>query len=136
MNRNLLLGYQLFTGASDACTGALLMIAPGVAHGLMRLGSPQGDLVYLSYIGAFVFAVGLCCLYGFVVVLRGDKKQQLATVWLLTALLRASVAVFVLQRILAGSLAPAWITVAIFDGLCVLIQGLGLRKGWVAHAAA
>lgn len=135
MNRNLLLAYQLFIGASDVCTGAFLLIAPGLTLDLMKLGAPQGDLVYLSYIGAFVFAVGLCCLYGFFLVLRGDQKQQLATVWLLTALLRASVAVFVVERILEGSLAPAWITVAAFDGLCVLIQGFGLWKGWVAHAA-
>ena len=135
MNRNLLLAYQLMTGASDIGTGALLEVAPGMTLDLMKLGEPQGDPVYLSYIGAFVFAVGLCCLYGFLLVLRGDEKQQLATVWLLTALLRASVAVFVLERILVGSLPLAWITVAAFDGACVLVQGFGLRKGWVTHVA-
>jgi len=135
MKRNLLLAYQFLTGASDAFTGALLMIAPGSALDLMKLGAPQGDLVYLSYIGSFVFAVGLCCLYGFLLVLRGDTKQQLATVWMLTAILRACVAVFVLERLLVRSLPPAWITVAAFDGCCVLIQSFGLRKGWVAHAA-
>jgi hypothetical protein len=135
MKRNILLAYQLLTGAGDAFTGALLIIMPGSALELMRLPAPQGDLVYLSYIGSFVFAVGLCCLYGFALVLREDDKAQLATVWVLTALLRGSVALFVTQRILAGSLAPGWITVAIFDGICVLIQAIGLRKNWVAYAA-
>jgi hypothetical protein len=135
MSRNILLAYQLLTGASDTCTGALLMVVPGATLALMKLPAPGGDLVYLSYIGSFVFAVGLCCLYGFGLVVRGDSRRQLATVWLLTALLRASVAVFVTQQILTGALALGWIVVAAFDGACVMIQGVGLRKGWVAHAA-
>ena len=135
MNRNALLAYQLITGASDAFTGALLMIVPGMTLALMKLPAPKDDLVYLSYIGSFVFAVGLCGLYGFRLVLRGDRKKQLGTVWLLTALMRASVAVFVFQQVVAGTLAPGWIMVAGFDGCCVVIQAVGLRRRWVAYAA-
>lgn len=135
MNRNALLAYQLITGVSDACTGALLMIVPGVTLALMNLPAPKDDLVYVSYIGSFVFAVGLCGLYGFRLVLRGDGKQQLSTVWLLTALMRSSVAVFVTQQVVAGTLASGWFMVAAFDGVCVVIQAIGLRKRWVAYAA-
>jgi hypothetical protein len=49
--------------------------------------------------------------------------------------MRASVAVFVTAQILAGTLETGWITVAAADGACVLIQAIGLRKGWLANAA-
>ncbi|MFP5204733.1 MAG: hypothetical protein ACLGP3_00690 [Acidobacteriota bacterium] len=135
MNRKMLLLYQLLTGLSDSLTGAMLMIAPAEALLLMQVQAPAAGLVFVAYIGAFVFAVGLCCLYGALLILRGDPARQLATVWLLTALMRASVAVFVTQRVLAGTLAAAWLPVAAFDGACVLIQALGLYKDWVAYAA-
>lgn len=133
MNRTVLLTYQLLTGASDAFTGALLVIAPAMALGLMRLHAPADGLVYISYIGSFVFAVGLCCFYGAYLVVRGDACKQLATVWLLTAFLRASVASFVAQQVLSGALPFGWVTVAGFDGACVLLQAIGLRRGWVAN---
>lgn len=135
MNRKMLLLYQLLTGLSDSLTGTMLMIAPAEALLLMHVPAPAAGLVFVAYIGAFVFAVGLCCLYGALLILRGDSARQLATVWLLTALMRASVAVFVTQQVLAGTLAAAWLPVAAFDGACVLIQALGLYKDWVAYAA-
>ena len=135
MNRSLLLAYQLLTGISDTCTGALLIVAPGLTLALMRVDAPAGQLVFISYIGAFVFAVGLCCLYGARLILRGDIRRQLGTVWLLTALMRASVAVFVTVQVLGSMLPAGWIAVAAFDGACVLIQAAGLRKGWTSHAA-
>jgi hypothetical protein len=135
MNRKMLLAYQLLTGLSDSLTGALLMIAPAWTLLLMRVPAPDTGLVFVAYIGAFVFAVGLCCLYGALLILRGDPARQLATVWLLTAVMRASVAVFVMQQVLAGTLVPAWAPVAAFDGVCVLIQAFGLYNNWVAYAA-
>jgi hypothetical protein len=32
-------------------------------------------------------------------------------------------------------LEAGWLSVAVTDGACVLIQAIGLRKGWLAHAA-
>ena len=55
--------------------------------------------------------------------------------WLLTAITRASVAVFLVAQITSQTLEAGWLTVAIFDGACVLIQAIGLRKGWLADAA-
>jgi len=130
LSRTVLLAYQLLTGISDTCTGALLIIAPALALGLMHVDVPVDSLIYVSYIGSFVLAVGLCCLYGARLVIRRDPRGQLATVWLLTALIRLSVAVFVAVQISTGSLAPRWISVAGFDGLCFLIQAVGLQKNW------
>ncbi len=130
MNRTVLLAYQLLTGLSDACTGALLIVAPTFALGLMQVDVPADGLIYISYIGSFVLAVGLCCLYGARLVIRRDPRRQLATVWLLTALIRLSVALFVAVQISTGTLSSRWISVAGFDGLCFLIQTVGLQKGW------
>jgi hypothetical protein len=135
MNRLLLIGYQLTIGLSDTMTGALLIVAPALALDLMRLRVPADALPFLSFIGAFVLSVGLSCLYGAWLTTRPASRCKLEIVWLLTAITRASVAIFVITRVLDQTLEPGWLTVAITDGACVLIQAIGLRKGWLAHVA-
>ena len=135
MNRKVLLAYQLITSFSDTCTGILLIVVPGLTLTLMGVTAPAGWLVYIAYIGAFVLGVGLCCFYGVRLILRGDHGRQLGTVWLLTAVMRASVAVFVAQQVAVGMLSTGWTAVAVFDGACVLVQALGLQKKWTRYAA-
>lgn len=133
MNRTALLVYQLMIGLSDTATGALLIVAPAMTLRLMRLQAPCDALVYLSFVGAFVMAVGLCCLYGAYLTWCDGCEKRLTTVWLLTAMLRASVAVFVAAQVMKGTLQTGWILVAAFDGACVLIQAVGVRRGWLTH---
>lgn len=135
MNRRILIGYQLLTGLSDATTGALLMISPAFALRLMHLSAPPDTLVYVSYIGAFVFSVGLACLYGALLADRNGSRTQLEVVWLLTAFTRSAVAIFVMAQVIANALDAGWTTVALFDGACLFIQAIGLRKGWLASVA-
>lgn len=135
MNRTTLFGYQLVTGIADTLTGALLMVAPELTLRLMHLQAPSGALIYVSFIGAFVFSVGLACLYGARLAKCGGCRRSLEVVWLLTAFTRASVAVFVAGQIMAGTLQTGWLTVAAMDGACVVIQAIGLRRGWLALAA-
>jgi hypothetical protein len=135
MNRPILIGYQLLIGLSDTMTGALLMIAPEFTLGMMRLHTPNSALVYLSFIGAFVLSVGLACLYGACLMIRRGSPCKLEVVWLLTAIIRASVAIFVITQILTHTLEAGWLIVAITDSSCVLIQAIGLRRGWLAHVA-
>jgi hypothetical protein len=66
---------------------------------------------------------------------RRGSQCKLEVIWLLTAITRASVAIFVAAQILAHTLEAGWLTVAISDGACVLIQAIGLRKGWLVYAA-
>jgi hypothetical protein len=134
MNRPVLVGYQLLIGLSDTCTGALLIVAPELTLRLMHLRAPSDALIYVSFIGAFVFSVGLACLYGAFLAYRGNCRTKLEVVWLLTAFARASVAIFVIAHVLSSSLDPGWLTVAATDGACVLIQAIGLRRGWLARA--
>ena len=127
----LLLVYQLVAGLSDTSTGALLIAAPLFTLRMMGLAVPSDAMPFLSFIGAFVLAVGLAYLYGALLIRRTRGTSKLETVWLLTAMIRSSVAIFVVAAVLNGSLAPGWLTIAAFDGICVLIQARGLRRGWL-----
>ena len=133
MIRPILLTYQLLVGISDTATGIMLIAAPEFALRLMHLQAPSDALTYVSFVGAFVFSVGIACLYGALLMARKGSRRGLETVWLLTALTRASVALFVAAQILTHSLELGWVTVALTDGACVVIQALGLRKCWLAH---
>lgn len=134
MNRSLLLAYQWATGASDTCTAVLLCAAPALALRMMGVHAPANAMPYIGYIGAFVFSVGLACVYGAYLVHMGACSGRIETVWLLTAFSRAAVAVYLVQEILAGVLEPAWISVVLFDGACVIVQGIGLRRKWLKDA--
>ena len=130
MKRRALLGYQLITGLSDTSTGLLLVFAPALTLHLMKLQVAPEALPFLSYVGVFVLSVGIACLYGGTVIHRTEKLE---VVWLLTAVTRALVALFVLAKILEGKLQPGWVTVAITDALFASIQVFGLQKGWLRH---
>ena len=135
MKSPLLFGYQLLTGLSDFSTGISLIMAPSLTMRLMRLHLLADATPFLSLIGAFVLSVGLCCLYGAWIVHCEGCTNRLETVWLLTAIIRGSVAIFITAAIINGSLEPGWLAVAIFDGSFALIQATGLRKGWLSRAA-
>ena len=129
-----LLGYQLIAGVSDTSTGALLIAAPLFTVRMMGVSVPYDATPFLSFIGAFVLAVGLSYLYGALLVRRTGAAPMLEAVWLLTAIIRSSVALFILGAVVNRTLAPGWLTIAVFDGICVLIQARGLRRGWLSHA--
>lgn len=133
MNDLVLLAYQLIAGISDASTGALLIAAPLFTIRMMGLSVPRDATPFLSFIGAFVLAVGLSYLYGALLVNRTGAVPRLEAVWLLTAIIRSSVAIFIVAAVLSGTLSVGWLTIAVFDGICVVIQARGLRRGWLSH---
>jgi len=128
-----LLAYQLIAGVSDASTGALLIAAPVFTVRMMGLSVPRDATPFLSFIGAFVLAVGISYLYGALLIHRTGGVSRLEAVWLLTAIFRSSVAIFILAAVLNGTLPAGWLTIAVFDGICVFIQASGLRRGWLLH---
>jgi hypothetical protein len=136
MKRRLLLGYQLLAGLSDASTGTLLIAAPAATLDLMRVHASPEALPFLSYVGVFVLAVGIACLYGaWLLTTYPVLVEKLQTVWLLTAITRGLVSAFVVAKILSGSLEPGWITVAMTDGAFALLQAFGLARGWLRSVA-
>jgi hypothetical protein len=137
MKARLLFAYQLIVGLSDTSTGLLLIAAPAFTLHLMRLHAlPDEELPFLSYIGAFVLSVGIACLYGAWLVARSDSRARLEVVWLLTAITRGIVAIFVTAQIVGGALEPGWMAVAISDGTFALLQVIGLARGWLSDANA
>lgn len=133
MRRSLLLAYQWVTGLSDTMTGVLLCIAPELALRLMGLHGSSEMGPYVAFIGSFIFSIGLAGLYG-VVLFQYQSFERLEVVWLLTAFSRSAVAIYILKAILAGTLEPGWVCVAAFDGLCVVVQAIGLRRHWLMRA--
>jgi hypothetical protein len=142
--RHLLLTYQLLLAASDTATGILLLAAPTLTLNLMHLTPPDSAaLPYLSYIGVFVLSTGLACLYGAWLVsrqhtarpnkIRQVNAAKLEVVWLLTAITRAAVCLFVLTQIVTSNLETGWLTVALTDGLIALIQFTGLTQDWLTR---
>lgn len=131
----ILLAYQIVVGLSDASTGALLIVAPGFTLRMMGLEAPADATPFLSFIGAFVLAVGLSYLYGASLFRHVSDVSRAEAVWLLTAFIRGSVACFVISQALSGTLDPRWLTIAFFDAACVFIQAVGLRRGWLLHVA-
>jgi hypothetical protein len=118
--------WSMAVGAMDAVTGMLLILAPELVLRLLRIESPSPDaMVYLSWVGVFVMAVGLS--YGLAL---GGRRSRGEAVWMFTALVRILVAVFLATKITAGFMAPAWAAVAFSDGMVALVQIAILRKGW------
>jgi hypothetical protein len=128
---NFLKIWSVVVGAMDALTGILLIIAPAAVLGLLQIEPPSPDaLVFLSWIGVFVMAVGLS--YGLAL---GKHRGRGEAVWLFTSLVRMLVAVFLTVMIVRGSLASAWAMVALSDGVVAAVQMVVLRKGWWREAA-
>ena len=131
MNRLMFLKFwSVAVGAMDAVTGLLLVIAPGFVLKLLGIAPPSPDaLVFLSWIGIFVMAVGLS--YGFAL---GKHRGCGETVWAFTALVRILVAFFLAVRIAGGSLESAWAVVALSDCVVAVVQIVILRKAWWREA--
>jgi hypothetical protein len=133
MKRSLLIAYQLFIGLMDTSTGFLLIATPALALQSMKLHAAEDTLVYISYLGVFVLSVGLACLYGGLLAVKGAPADKLDVVWLLTAITRGLVAVFVVVKVASGAVEPGWSTVAFTDGTFTLIQSVGLARGWLRN---
>jgi hypothetical protein len=133
MKRRLLFAYQVLIGLSDTSTGIMLLIAPAFTLRLMGLHPVLDTLPFIAYIGAFVLSVGLACFYGALLTIRPASASKLEVVWLLTAITRALVAIFVTAKVASGVLETGWLSVAISDGILALFQIIGLAKGWLPH---
>ena len=131
MKNRLLLWYQTGIAASDTVTGICLLFAPLFTLKMMHLHALESSAIFLSWIGVFVTSVGVACAYGVRLMACKGCSHRLETVWLLTAVTRGLVAVFLFANLATGNLATAWSSVAVFDATCSVIQCIGLRRGWL-----
>jgi hypothetical protein len=126
-----LLVYQWLAGACDTGTGLLLVAAPEWTLGLMGIRHGPEPAVFAGFIGAFVLAVGAAYLFTACLPMDAGHARSWQTAWILTALVRTTVAGFLTWQLSAGRMEMAWSSVALTDGALALFQWLGLKKGWL-----
>ena len=131
-HNQLAVGLALGAGALDFCTGLGLVAAPALMLRLMGMSEIFGDLVYLRFVGAFVWAVGFSYLWA----LRrwqqtGDPTLLRATLEI-TIIFRLAAGSFAAWAILRGWLVPAWASVPATDFFLAAAQGWLLRQGALA----
>jgi hypothetical protein len=131
--RTWILLYHYAAGLSDTLTGLLLLFAPAWTLHLMGVSQVPQPLFFASYVGVFVLCVGATYLW--VPASRLTSLPRSAcwrTQWLITALFRSLIAIFVFAEIAVGTMERGWIAVALTDGVFAAIQWMGLRRNWLA----
>lgn len=125
----LAVGLSFMAGALDFCTGLGFISAPALMLHLMGVKEVYGDLVYLRFVGAFVFAVGTSYLWAW----RGwrltGKGTLLRATLEITIIFRLAAGTFAAWAILRGWLVPAWASVTLVDFGLAMTQAWLLRRG-------
>jgi hypothetical protein len=123
--REIIKWWSVGAGSMDAVTGLLLIVAPLLVLRVLGIAPlAAAALIFLNWVGVFVLAVGLS--YG--LALTGRARGE--AVWMFTGLVRILVAVFLTIRVVTGAMEPAWLLVAVSDGLVAAGQGVILLAGW------
>jgi hypothetical protein len=127
-----LLLFQYGAGLSDTLTGLSLVAAPGWTLQQMHVSAPPQPMAFAGFIGAFVLSVGISYL---LVATRWPLSQANAprweVQWILTALIRSAVSLFLLTGIASRRLELAWLMVALYDAGVAALQWAGLARGWL-----
>lgn len=117
----------LGAGGLDFCTGIGLAVAPAQVLPLMGVSVPdRAALIWLRWVGAFVWAVGAS--YLLALVLGGEAR--LRTCLELTLPFRFSAGLFSTVAITSGWLSLGWTSVPATD-FTLLITQLWLLLRWV-----
>lgn len=114
--------FCLLAGGGDALTGALLLAAPRLVLRLLGAAVPEGDLIFLRFVGVFVGSVGLAYLYPWLV---RERSSRVVAALEITAGIRLAVALFLGCALMSGRLDLPWATVGAYDALAAMAQ-LGL----------
>ena len=102
-------------GLMDLCTGLVLIFAPGLVFSVFGMSVDEAAMDFVNWVGAFVFAVGLSYAWAL-------SRESLPVVWKITGLVRSVIAVFLIGKVLAGSMPANWLGVAVCDGFVAVAQ--------------
>jgi len=115
----------LGAGTADFCSGFGLIFVPAQVLPLMGLSVPGAEaLIWLRWVGAFVWAVGSS--YLLALLLGGEAR--LRTLLELTIPFRLSAGVFSTVAIASGWLSLGWASVPVTDFALVIAQIWLLRR--------
>jgi len=129
-------GTRLFcaiAGGGDTATGLLLVAAPALVLRLLGIAHPDGNLVFLRFVGVFVGCVGLSYLYPWLLRDRLGRDGRVMATAEITAGFRLAVALFLGVAVAVGSLELPWVTVGAYDAIVALAQIGLLVRGDFGH---
>jgi hypothetical protein len=129
LRRKLAAAYTALAGGMDAITGPWLVFAPASALAAMGV-EPEDDTLFVSWVGAFVGAVGWSYLWALWRWWKRGDTAFLRSIWRVTILFRLAAGTFCAAQIAADLLDFAWFTVPLADFLLAGIQIWLLRAGW------
>ena len=129
LRRKLAVAYTALAGGMDAVTGPWLVLAPASALAAMR-ADPEPDAVFISFVGAFVGAVGWSYLWALWRWLRNGDIAFLRSVWRVTILFRLAAGAYCATQIALDNLGLEWVSVPATDFTLAAIQIWLLRAGW------
>ncbi|MEN9535081.1 MAG: hypothetical protein RLY69_232 [Verrucomicrobiota bacterium] len=99
----------------DLCTGLVLIFSPALVFSVFGLNVDEAAMDFVNWVGAFVFAVGLSYAWAL-------SREDLPIVWKITGLIRSVIAVFLIAKVLSGSMPANWLGVALCDGFFAMVQ--------------
>ncbi len=135
LRRRLAALYTAIAGGLDAVIGPWLVFAPASALAVLGV-EPEDDTLFVSWMGAFVAAVGWSYLWALQRWLKHGDTNFLRAVWRVTILFRLAAGGFCAAQITADLLDPAWASVPLADCLFAGTQIWLLRAGWPEPAPA
>lgn len=115
-------------GLVDLCTGLVLIFAPALVFSVFGMSVDVAAMDFVNWVGAFVFAVGLSYAWAL-------SRESLPVVWKITGLVRSVIAVFLIGKVLAGSMPANWLGVAVCDGFVAIVQFVVLWRRRIGGGA-
>ena len=115
-------------GLMDLCTGLVLIFAPALVFSVFGMSVDEAAMDFVNWVGAFVFAVGLSYAWAL-------SRESLPIVWKITGLVRSVIAVFLIGKVLAGSMPVNWLGVAVCDGFVAVAQFVVLWRRRIGGGA-
>lgn len=116
-------------GLCDALTGIGLLLVPTLVLQILGTTVAPETLVFVQYIGVFVFAVGLSYFLPYFIGKQlCSRDQRICYTWIVTAVIRICVASFVVLQLLLGGLSINWLLVAVTDASLAAVQFYYLNR--------
>jgi hypothetical protein len=114
-------------------TGLLLVAAPGLVLRALGIAPPPDGLVFLRFVGIFVWCVGFAYLQPWMT--RGRRREaRLAAAIETTAGFRLAVALFLGAAVATGALERPWLLVAVYDAVVAAAQIALHARGFFGDA--
>lgn len=110
-------------GMCDLLTGVVLLFAPNLILEILNTTVSDEAVVFVRYVGVFVFAVGLSYFLPYFCGGRiCSRDERIFYTWLVTAAIRCCVATFVFFELCLGELGINWLIVAMTDAVLAAMQ--------------